>query len=288
MKSNNKLGLKAGDIIESINKKSVIYLKNKYLKYCSGKTKEFRLNTVKEYILLGKKDCECKVLVKSGDNLHEMTLQYNINHPEPSIDQYNRLLSKNIIGYFNLCYFKKSDINDILTFIEQKKRVIFDLRGKLNSDISCLLKYFPSNGNHLIQGNSTPLIYATNKYITDRIDNKTICLEESETLVEFSDTINEHPIAILVNEETICFAEGFAKILRRYSEKAKIIGSKTAGASGVTTHFYLPGNIKIHLSGQGAKNNIIIPDLDCKRTIMGVKKNIDEVIEAAIEYLNQC
>jgi len=117
-----------------------------------------------------------------------------------------------------------------------------------------------------------------------------------------SDTFQENknikyrytPIVVIVNEETQSWAEslvlGFQVI-----NSTVVIGSMTAGADGRVTYIYLPGNISVRMTGVG----IYYPDgsnlqrvgvkIDeiVKPTIAGIKAGRDELLERAIEIINE-
>jgi C-terminal processing protease CtpA/Prc len=74
----------------------------------------------------------------------------------------------------------------------------------------------------------------------------------------------------------------------------KFIGSPTAGADGDMTNFTVPGGISITFSGQGVRHADgrqlqrvgLLPDVEVKPTIQGIREGRDEVLERAIEYLS--
>ena len=96
-------------------------------------------------------------------------------------------------------------------------------------------------------------------------------------------------LIVLVNENTISHAE-FLTMLYRKVPNACIIGTNTAGADGDVSIFSLPGGIKTTISGIGiyypdgreTQGIGIIPDIEVKPTIKGIRENRDEVLEKAI------
>ena len=101
-------------------------------------------------------------------------------------------------------------------------------------------------------------------------------------------------IAILMNEETQSSAE-YHIMAYQQAEKAKIFGSQTAGADGNTSGFTLPGGLYSYITGIGVfypdgketQRIGLIPDVEIKPTIKGIRKGKDEVLEKALEYLKQ-
>lgn len=99
---------------------------------------------------------------------------------------------------------------------------------------------------------------------------------------------------ILVNEGTQSHGE-FMAMRYRCAPNSIIIGSTTAGADGDVFHTLLPGNIKITLTGLGVyypdggetQRVGIVPDIEVKPTIEGVRDNRDELLEQAIKIINE-
>ncbi len=73
-----------------------------------------------------------------------------------------------------------------------------------------------------------------------------------------------------------------------------LIGTHTAGADGDRVPIVLPGNIITHMSGRGVyypngeetQRIGIIPDIVVSPTINGIRERQDEVLNKAIEVLN--
>lgn len=101
-------------------------------------------------------------------------------------------------------------------------------------------------------------------------------------------------VVILINELTQSQAE-YTTMAFRTAPGALVVGSTTAGADGNVSGFLLPGNVSTMFSGIGVyypdgretQRVGIIPDVECKPTIAGIKAGRDELMEKAIELLNK-
>ena len=101
-------------------------------------------------------------------------------------------------------------------------------------------------------------------------------------------------IIILVNENTQSTGE-FQAMAYRVHPNAVVVGSATAGADGNVSKFYLPGGIETWISGIGVyypdgsetQRIGIVPDVEVKPTIQGIRERRDEVLEKAIELVNR-
>ena len=101
-------------------------------------------------------------------------------------------------------------------------------------------------------------------------------------------------VVILINELTQSQAE-YTTMAFRIAPGALVVGSTTAGADGNISSFLLPGNVSTMFSGIGVyypdgretQRVGIIPDVECKPTIEGIRAGRDELMEKAIELLNK-
>lgn len=101
-------------------------------------------------------------------------------------------------------------------------------------------------------------------------------------------------IIILVNEKTQSNAE-FTAMGFRLAKNAMVIGSQTAGADGnVIPMFNLPGGISTVFTGLGVyypdgeetQRIGIVPDIEIKPTIKGIREGRDEILEKALELIS--
>ena len=99
-------------------------------------------------------------------------------------------------------------------------------------------------------------------------------------------------VVILVDEITQSQAE-YTTMAFRSSPRATVIGSTTAGADGNVSAIPLPGSLNSMISGIGVfypdkkptQRIGIIPNLEVKPTIGGIRAGRDEVLEAAIREI---
>lgn len=98
---------------------------------------------------------------------------------------------------------------------------------------------------------------------------------------------------ILVNELTQSQAE-FMTMKYRCSPHTIVMGSMTAGTDGNLSMIVLPGGLCATFTGLGVyypdrretQQIGIVPDMRVENTIQGIREGRDEVLEAAIRYLN--
>lgn len=99
-------------------------------------------------------------------------------------------------------------------------------------------------------------------------------------------------VVILIDEVSQSQAE-YTTMALRASPSAYVIGSTTAGADGNVSAIPLPGNLRTMISGIGVfypdktptQRVGIVPDLEVKPTIAGIRAGRDELLEAAIKHI---
>jgi C-terminal processing protease CtpA/Prc len=99
-------------------------------------------------------------------------------------------------------------------------------------------------------------------------------------------------VAILVDETTQSHAE-FTVMALRTAPENWVIGSQTAGADGNVTLFSLPGGIRTLFTGLGVyfpdgqptQRIGIVPDIEVRPTLTGIRARRDEVLERALVYI---
>ncbi|WP_332861732.1 S41 family peptidase [Janthinobacterium svalbardensis] len=101
-------------------------------------------------------------------------------------------------------------------------------------------------------------------------------------------------VMLLVDEISQSQAEYTAMALR-VAPRAKVVGSTTAGADGNISPFALPGGLSTLISGIGVfypdrrptQRVGIIPDIEVRPTLAGIRAGRDEVLEAAIAEIRR-
>ncbi|MDH8701804.1 C-terminal processing protease CtpA/Prc [Dysgonomonadaceae bacterium PH5-43] len=100
-------------------------------------------------------------------------------------------------------------------------------------------------------------------------------------------------VIIIVDESTQSSAE-FHAMAYKVHPNAIVVGSTTAGADGNVSSIVLPGNIRTQITGIGVyypnggetQQIGIVPDIEVKPTVKGIKNGVDEVLEKCIEIIN--
>jgi C-terminal processing protease CtpA/Prc len=279
-KPNQKL--KVGDIILKVNGVDVNDYVTNNKKYFPASNEPTQFRGISSKLLLTNNE-KLSVTYKSGNEVFTEEFETIDDKYWPDTKPASKELTSEI-GYIYPASLKKGEINDIMKSFENKKGIVLDFR--------C----YPSDF----------IVFSLGKLL----------LPESKDFVKFSKTSENHPglfeytkptsvgnrnsnyykgkVVILINEETQSSAEYHVMALR-LAPKATVIGSTTAGADGNVSRLFLPGSVMTMISGIGVyypdgtetQRIGIVPDLKMEPTIEGIKAGKDELLEKAMELINQ-
>lgn len=283
-----KSGLKKGDIIISINYKSIENIIKESLPITPASNYPTQLRDIARD-LLRSNDSILNISYKRNNSVYLKSIkcysskEINLFENTSKRDTCFKMLTPEI-AYIYLGTIKNAYLPAIMNEANGAKGIIIDLR--------C----YPSEF----------IVFRLGEYLTPDVTN----------FVKFSMTSNASPglftfyktlevgrknpeyykgkVIILVNEITQSQAE-YTTMAFRVAPKATVIGSTTAGADGNVSSFLLPGSISTMISGIGVyypdgketQRIGIIPDIEVKPTIKGIIEGRDELLEKAIEVINQ-
>ncbi|MFZ1256564.1 MAG: S41 family peptidase [Saprospiraceae bacterium] len=286
-KSGKETGLEIGDIISVVNSRPVEEIIKDRLKYSPASNYPTKLRDISSN-LLRTNDSIINIEFIRGDKREIKKLktfsskEINIYSKYQVTDTCFKLINKDI-AYINNGSLKREYLPKIWKEIENTKGLIIDIRN-YPSD-------FPIYDlNSYLMPKSTPFVKFTNGSI------------ESPGLFTFTKSLNagkknksyfKGKVVILINEISQSSAE-FHTMAYRVNPNSTVIGSTTAGADGNVSQLYLPGGISTMISGIGVyypdgketQRIGIVPDIELKPTIQGIKKGQDELIEMAIKIIN--
>ncbi|MDQ3020862.1 MAG: S41 family peptidase [Bacteroidota bacterium] len=279
--------LKIGDIIETINNKSVEEIVREKLPYTPASNYPTQLRNI-EQNLLRTNDSILNVGYKRGDAGNNLTIKcYPAEIDDISmfqnLDTCFKLLT-NDIAYFNPGSVKKEYLPEIMPEILWTRGLIIDFRCYPSDDIvNNLSEYFLPYSTKFVKASKGSIILPGLFTMTDA---REIGMENKD--------FYKGKVIIIVNEITQSSAEFHTMAFRTFPE-AKVIGSTTAGADGNTSKFFLPGGIETKISGLGVyypdgtetQRVGIVPDIEVKTTIKGITEKRDELLEKAIEIINE-
>jgi C-terminal processing protease CtpA/Prc len=281
-----KTGVKVGDIITHINGKPVSEIVDSLLMYFPASNIAAKMRDISYDILRSQKN-EIDITYLSSHISKEEKLTL---YKKQELHWYNWYKIKNEKGYTlltnDILYLDFALINEndnpaIEELLKKVKNVIVDVRNYPNiMALYSLVPYF--------QTTKKPFAVFTHRNINNP--------GEFVWTKNFRIYGNKNPyslkIMVLANEITQSLGE-FTVMALQATGNATVIGSQTAGADGRIAYIFLPGGIKTSISGRGVyypdkretQRIGIVPDIEVKPTIKGIQEGRDELIEKAIEII---
>lgn len=281
----NDSHIKVGDVITKINGVETRKLADEKIDYCPASNYPTKLRDVAGK-LIRTNDSTINLTLENGSKTYsekvKTVLITKVNLWKRTVSSYSEIGKD--IGYIYPGTLKKGEIDTIMKSFITKKSIIIDLR--------C----YPSDF----------IVFSLGKYLMPKptkFVKFTAGSLSSPGLFTFTEplkvgTVNadyfKGKVAILINEKTQSQAEYTAMALR-VAPKARVFGSTTAGADGNVSKIFLPGNIQTMISGIGVyypdgtqtQRVGIVPDVEIKPTIVGIRSEKDEVLEKAEHWINE-
>jgi C-terminal processing protease CtpA/Prc len=293
--------LKKGDIITHIHGKPVEAIVDSMKKYFPASNEAVKMRDIAREILRFNRSPYIRL--DSGNNPYidinylspdhktgqkEIWLDsrdmwmYHRHRKEDTARSYRYTGKGKDIGYITLKTIKSDDVPIIKKEFINTKGIIIDIRNYPASSVVSLGEYFVSN--------TVPFV----KFTKGNSDNPgEFIFKDISSIHKPKETRTyQGKLVVIVNEETQSHAEYMAMAFRA-GDHTTIIGSQTAGADGNVSEIVLPGGLKTRISGIGVyypdgretQRVGIIPDIEVKPTIQGIREGRDEVLEKAIEII---
>lgn len=282
-KYKDECNLKEGDIVLKINNKHIFEVVKEKSKYRSLTKKSAIVNSLK-YLLFSTKDDNMQITIKRDNEVITKDVKcYNDMDMFEVKSDAHKLLEGNI-GYINPGQLKSGEIDEIMKKFMDTKGIIIDLR-EYPSDI---ITY--SLGEYLMP---KEVSFSKISMANQSVPGEFALLDEDLKVGKDNKNYYKGKVTILMNERTQSNGE-FTVMSLRKAPNATVIGSDSIGADGNVAEFSLPGNLITSITGIGVFNPDksqtqivgIKPDIYIEPTVQGIKENRDELIERAIEVIN--
>ncbi len=282
-----------GDEIVNINQKSIETILKERLPYTAASNYPTQLSRIAAN-LLRTNDTVVNLKIKRSGVEKEISVKalpwakamVKENENEPSF----KMLSSDI-AYIHPGKLAVKSLDSIMKIALKSKAIIIDMRTYPKETM------FTTEIANYLFGKASDFCKMTRGSVTT--PGKFSYLSDSymENLKIGKDTSDYYKgkLIVLANESTQSFAE-MTLMAFKARPNTTIIGSQTAGADGnVTPPIILPGNIRTvftgigmyHLDGSETQRIGIVPDIEVKPTILGIKNGQDEVLESAIGFANK-
>ena len=187
------------------------------------------------------------------------------------------------IGYITLKTIKDGDINKMMPLFMESRGIIIDIRDYPNLFVPFALGAF-------FISEDRPFV----KFTQGNVNNPGEFTFRSDYVIRKAKEPYKGKLVVIVNERTLSQGE-YTAMAFRAGDNTTIIGSQTAGADGNISIIYFPGGLGTYISGSGVyypdgretQRIGIVPDVEVKPTIQGIREGRDELLERAIEIIRE-
>lgn len=285
----SQVGLQIGDIITKVNGIPIETMVKEKSKYYPASNIPTKLRDISADLLRSNSNNIEIEFVSGNSNPQTKTLKL---YPKDSLDIYRwyrksddksfKMLDNNI-GYVTLQNIKEEDISQIKSEFKDTKGIIIDIRNYPSTFVPFSL------GSYFISS-MTPFV----KFTNGSVNNPGEFTFTKELKIPSKGKTYKGKLVVLVNELSQSQAE-YTSMAFRAGDNTTIIGSTTAGADGNVSAIMLPGGLRTMISGIGVNypngNETqrvgIVPNIEVKPTIEGIRQGRDELVEKAIETITK-
>jgi len=295
----DKAPVKIGDVVLAVDGTSIEKRREFLSRYVAASTPQSLMLRLNALLLNGAKNSIAKLRVRSPNGQErDVELARSISPGDPkfyaAIDRSGPIIKllPDGYGYVDLGRLEVGEVDKMFDTIKDAPAVIFDMRGyptgsaweiapRLTEKKNVVAALF-SRSIMEPEGLRTPDFAALAQY------------SFAQKLMEPKGRIYKGKVVMLINEEAISRSEHAALFFEAATD-VTFIGTPTQGANGDITLMVLPGNLPISFSGHDVRHGDgrqlqrlgIQPTIKAAPTIRGMIEGRDEVLEAAIKYLQQ-
>ena len=280
--------LKKGDVITTLNGKPVAQLVKEKSKYYPASNEPTRLRNLSNDLL--RSPARNLTVGYARGDAPERTMNLKLSRWDSAgVDTWYKkkrsvksfTLLENNIGYITLATISMNDIPKIKEAFLHTKGIIIDIRNYPAAFVVFALSSYFVNA-------PAPFVKFTRAYESN--PGEFIMYEYDKLHPDKNKYAGK--LVVIVNEQTQSQAE-YTTMALQAGANTTVIGSTTAGADGNVSEIVLPGGLKTMISGIGVyypdgretQRIGIVPDVEVKPTIDGIRNGKDELLEKAIALI---
>ncbi len=277
--------LQRGDIVEAVDGAPVPDLVKRWTPFYAASNEPTRLRDMARSLLRGA--CEDATL-KVRRTSEALDVKVARVPPAPTRgpqthdlpgDTFRKLSPE--IAYLKLSSVKSADAAKYVKQAEGSKGLIIDIRNYPS-------EFMVFSLGQLLVDEPTPFV----QFTTGDLRNPGAFHVGMPIVLQPQTPKYEGKVVIIVDEVSQSSAE-YTSMAFRASKRAKVIGSTTAGADGNVSNIVLPGGLRTMISGIGVfypdgrptQRVGIVPDVEARPTIEGIRAGRDEVLETAVRLI---
>lgn len=261
--------------------------------YHAASTPQSLDDTVSSRLLAGAKDTSASLAIRGAGGVERSVViaRTASTFGPPQSDRRGeavRLLGPGI-GYADLSKLTESDVGGMFERFCDTRALILDMRGYPSLSVGALTSRLATERGIPAARLGIPLITAS---ASDgvHVENREWATQD---VASPEGSRYSGRVVLLIDERAISASEHTGLHLKA-AANAIFVGSPTAGANGNVTQFVLPGGIAVSFTGMEVRwpdgrqlqRVGLLPDVSSRPTIQGIREGRDEVLEAALRYLD--
>lgn len=284
--------LSRGDVILSVDGEDAARRLKRLSRYFAASTPQSLDHILMQHWLAGPPDSRVQLTVQgAAGRPREVHLTRRLLPPTPWRNgDVVRILPGNV-GYADLDRLAPQEVDAMFEKLKNTKAIIFDMRG------------YPRGTGWLIAPRLTdrrkvpaarfrrPIAIAPRGLAGD-VETVSAGWDFVQHLPESDQWKYRGRTVLLIDERAMSQAEHLGLFLEA-ANGTVFIGSRTAGADGDVARFTVPGGVTISFSGHEVRHADgrplqrvgLVPHLEVKPTLRGIRSGRDEVLEAALGWL---
>jgi C-terminal processing protease CtpA/Prc len=281
-------GIAVGDVILEVDGEAIVTRRQRLSEVFPASTPQALRTIVDTMVLAGPPDKPAGLRVKgAGGDMRSIDIARHLNRPKDvSGRPAFRLLAEGF-GYIDLTQLMPAQIDAAFDVVRSTRATIFDMRGYPNGVFGLL-------GAHLTDKKVVAARFETPSPQSPDPDevSRVRFLQYAQPGLPGQSWKYKGKVVVLIDERTISQAENTCLFLEAMTH-ATFVGAPTNGANGDVTSVVLPGDIHAFFSGHDVRHGDgrqlqrvgVQPDVPAEPTIEGIRGGRDEVLEAAVKYL---
>ncbi len=294
-----KMGLEIGDVLTKVDGKLPKDELARIGHYLSASNENWRNFAANRYLLSGVNDTSIKTewQGKNGKpksveiplkTAYSQLFWTNVN--ERAATEVFKMLEGNI-GYADLDRLSRDLVDSVMALFKDTKAIIFDMRGYPQGTAWSIAPYLTDQQN-VVAANFQryfaiqPSMNAADAIFADLKNGF------KQTIPPPAKWKYKGKTVMLIDERSMSQSE-HTGLFFEAANGTEFIGSQTAGANGDVTTFIIPGQIRLSFSGHDVRHADgrqlqqigLVPKIEVRPSLAGIRAGKDEVLERAVRYL---
>ncbi len=285
--------IRPGDVITKFNGQEPLDRLIQDEQYLSGSPQWKRFISADKLSTIKGKNASISLEIERGNQAWATTLLATkernpapYQRPQIDIIEQGEDDGTGVVYYVDLGRVEAADVDPMIEKFANAKGIIFDLRG------------YPIGTHYLYQHFTDKHLQSAQFSVAKQIQPNRIGMGDDEESSRWELPPLEPRFkgkkVFITNGSAISYAESCMAIIANH-HLAPIVGTPTAGANGNINPFYLPGKYRVVYTGMrvinhdGSQHHVVgvQPTIQMKPTIEGVRQGRDELLEKAIEVINE-